>query len=155
MPIDSLSRMNDIAELGKLAPEQVPILKERLLSVFSDLRRQSKSNKPDHMVYLRAFNQLWVQGMEDGQEEFRRNDLVQAAAYFDLMSDAAPDQSWPMLLLAETRVRAGNRKAALKALQEAVKRGVKSPEMLTQDPELAPLSKDPAFQELVRAVGWL
>jgi dienelactone hydrolase len=143
----------DIAGLAQIAPEQLGLLQQRILSAFSDLRRQLKSRDRKHLVYVRAFNQLWVQGMEDGQEQFRKNELNRAAAYFQLMGDVAPDQSWPLLLLAETRVREGNKKAALKALEDAQKRGIKSPETLTHDPELAPLSQDPDFQRIVKAIG--
>jgi len=69
------------------------------------------------------------------------------------MADVAPDQSWPLLLLAETKVREGDKKAALKALDAAVKRGVKSPLSLTGDPELAPLQADPEFQRIVGKIG--
>jgi hypothetical protein len=143
----------DVAGLAQIAPEQVSILQQRVISTFSEIRRQLKSNSRDHLVYVRAFNQLWIQGMEDGQEEFRNNNLVRAAVYFQTMADVAPDQSWPMVLLAETRVREGNKKAALKALEDAAKRGIKSPETLTQDPELAPLSSEPAFQKIVESVS--
>jgi hypothetical protein len=47
----------------------------------------------------------------------------------------------------------GSKKAALKALQEAAKRGIKSPESLTKDPEFAPLSPDPAFQKIVQSIS--
>jgi hypothetical protein len=40
----------------------------------------------------------------------------------------------------------------LKALEEAVKRGVKRPETLTQDPELQPLAGDPEFQRIVQGL---
>jgi predicted Zn-dependent protease len=95
---------------------------------------------------------MLIQGIEAGQDEFRNGRLLPAAAYFELMADVAPDQPWPMLLLAETRVRLGNKKAALKALEEAVKRGVKRPETLTQDPELQPLAGDPEFQRIVQGL---
>jgi predicted esterase len=142
-----------ITQFGTLPPGEEAKLRPEIISQFSDLRRQAKSKSRDHMVYLRAFNQLWIEGIEAGQEDFRENQLVQAAAYFELMADVAPDQSWPLVLLADTQVRAGNRKAALKALEEAAKRGMKSPETLTQDPELKPLFSDPAFQRIVQSVG--
>lgn len=143
----------DITQFGASPPEEQVALKQHIIATFSDLRRQTKSNKSDRLVFVRAFNQLWVEGIEAGQEEFRNNRLVTAAAYFELMADVAPDQSWPMLLLAETRARAGNKKAALKAVEEAVKRGLKSPQTLTQDPELQSLSSDPVFQRIVQGLG--
>lgn len=144
---------SDISQLGSVGPQQIPALKEQIMSVFSDLRRQAKSGGRDHLVYVRAMNQLLLQGIEDGQEQFRSGEYERAAAYFELMADAAPDQSSPLLLLAETRVHMGDKKGALKALKEAVRRGVKSRETLTQDPELAPLLPDPEFQRIVQDVG--
>lgn len=143
----------DIAGLAQVGPEQVSVLQQRIMSVFADLWRQLKSGARDRLVYVRAFNQLWIEGIEDGQEQFRKNEYVRAGAYFQLMADVAPDQSWPLLLLAETKVREGDKKAALKALDAAVKRGVKSPQSLTGDPELAPLQGDPEFQRIVKKVG--
>lgn len=143
----------DIAGIAQVTPDQVSVLQQRVTSVFSDLRRQLKSNARDRLVYVRAFNQLWVQGIEDGQEEFRKHEFVYAADYFQLMANVAPDQSWPLLLLAETKVREGENKAALKVLDEAVKRGVKSPQNITADPELAPLKADPEYQRIVNALG--
>ncbi|HKT48683.1 MAG TPA: hypothetical protein VJV96_00205 [Candidatus Angelobacter sp.] len=143
----------DIAQMGQIGPEQVSIAKQRVISVFSDLHRQAKSDSRNHAVYVRAINELYVQGIEDGQQEFRNKEFPHAADYFELMADAAPDQSWPLLLLAETHVRMGNKKAALKALQEAAKRGIKSPDSLTKDPELAPLASDATFQKIVESVS--
>lgn len=143
----------DIAGLGQAGPEQIPIAQHRILSVFSDLRRGLRSNARDRLVYVRAFNQLWIQGIEDGQEEFRKKEFVLAADYFQLMADVAPDQSWPLILLADTKVRQGDKKAALKVLDEAVKRGIKSPQSITGDPELTPLLAEPEFQRIVNALS--
>lgn len=144
---------SDISQLGTAGPQQVPAVKERIMSAFSDLQRGAQSSGRDHLIYVRAINQLLLEGIEDGQEQFRNREYERAAVYFELMADVAPHQSSPPLLLAETRVHMGDKKAALKALQEAVRRGVKSRETLTQDPELAPLFSDPEFQRIVQDVG--
>ena len=143
----------DLAQLGQIGPEQASLAKQRVISVFADLHRQAKSDLRNHVVYVRAINELYIQGIEDGQQAFRDQEFPHAADYFELMADAVPDQSWPLLLLAETRVRMGNKKAALKALDEAAKRGIKSPDSLTKDPELAPLASEPAFQKIVESVS--
>ena len=90
--------------------------------------------------------------MEAGQGALRENHVSLAIAYFELLSEANPDQAWPLLALAEARVRAGDKKAAVKALEQAVRRGLKSPQTLTEDPELEPLESDPAFQRIVTAL---
>ncbi|HEX7289415.1 MAG TPA: hypothetical protein VF532_24745 [Candidatus Angelobacter sp.] len=141
-----------IAQLGQSAPEVQAGFRQQITSAMFDMRRRAKSNASDHALYARAFNGLWIQGIEAGQDQFRKNEFPAAAVYFELMADVAPDQPWPVLLLAETRVRQGTKKAALKALEEAVKRGVKRPETLTQDPELQPLAGDPEFQRIVQGL---
>jgi dienelactone hydrolase len=145
--------LSDISQLGEQTAQETGLAEQRIISVFSDLRRQAKSNQRNRLVYLRAINQLYIEGIEAGQQAFRNNELERAADYFQLIADAVPDQSGPLLLLAETRVKTGNRKAALKALEKAVKRGVKSPDALTNDPELAPLAAEPAFQKIVQSIN--
>jgi hypothetical protein len=119
---------------------------------MAGLRRQAHSNDKDRMVASRAFTQLWIQGLESGQDQFREGHYTQAAAYYSLMADAAPDQPAPLVYLAEARVRTGNKKGALKAIEEAVHRGLKRPQSLTDDPELQPLASDPAFQQIVQGL---
>jgi tetratricopeptide (TPR) repeat protein len=128
-------------------------LGQHIVKVMSDLRRQANSKSSDHLVGSRAFTQLLIQGMEAGQDALREGRFPQATAYFELMAEAAPDQAWPVLALAEAQVRAGNKKAALKALEQAVQRGVKHAATLTQDPELQPLASDPAFQRIVQGLS--
>jgi hypothetical protein len=139
------------SELQQLVADQdsQAELRNRLVQELSDLRRSSKSKGSEGVVCSRAFLQLWIQGIETGQEEFRNKLFSQAALYFDLMAEANPDQSWPLVLLAEAQTRAGNKKTALKALEEATKRGLKNPQALAQDPELQALTSEPAFQRIV------
>jgi hypothetical protein len=147
------SAAGDLAQLGPADPEMQISLGHHVVSVLADLRRRAHANGSDSAVYSRAFTQLFIQGMEAGQEEFRNNRLSSAAVYFELMAEAAPDQVWPLVTLAETRVRAGNKKAALKALEEAAHRGMKHPEALADDPELQPLASEPAFQKIVQGAS--
>lgn len=144
---------SELAQFGVAEPDAQGGLGQHIASVMSDLRRRANSNGGDHAVYSRAFSQLWIQGLEAGQDAFRENRLSQAAAYFRLMADASPDQTWPLLLLAEASVRAGNKKTALKAIEQAVQRGLKRAQTLTQDPELQPLASDPAFQRIVQGLS--
>jgi hypothetical protein len=122
-------------------------------TVMSDLRRRANSKSADHLVCARAFSQLLIQGMEAGTDALREGRVALATAYFELMTEAAPDQAWPPLALAEAQVRSGNRKAALKALELAIQHGLKHAQTLTQDPELQPLASDPAFQRMVQSLN--
>ncbi len=125
-------------------------LRQNVDATLTDLRRRVRATTgAEHALYVRAFNQLFVQGMEDGEEALRQDHQAQAALYFELMAAASPDTAWPLLRLAATRIKIGNKKTALKALEEAVKRGVKNPDTLTQDPDLQPLASEPEFQKLV------
>jgi dienelactone hydrolase len=143
----------ELAQFGSAEADAQVASGHRIALVLADLRRRSRSNNSESTVYARAFTQLFIQGMEAGQDEFRNNRWSAAAEYFALMAEGAPDQVWPLVALAEARVRAGNKKAALKALEEASQRGLKHPEALAQDPELQPLASEPAFQKIVQGTS--
>jgi dienelactone hydrolase len=143
----------ELAQLGAADENARAGLGRQISSAMSDLRRRANSNSGDHLVYSRAFTQLWIQGLEAGQDAFRENNLITAIAYFESMAEASPDQAWPLLLVAEAQVRSGNKKAAVKAIEQAVRRGLKRAQTLTQDPELQPLASDPAFQRIVQSLS--
>ena len=143
----------ELAQLGSAEPDAQVASGHRIALVLADLRRRAHANSGESTIYARAFTQLFIQGMEAGQDEFRNNRWSAAASYFALMAEAAPDQVWPLVALAEARVRAGNKKSALKALEEASQRGLKHPEALAQDPELQPLASEPAFQKIVQGAS--
>ncbi len=143
----------DLAQLASAERDAQPELAQHISSVMTNLRRQAHSNDKDRMVSSRAFTQLWIQGLESGQDQFREGRYVQAATYYDLMAEVAPDQPGPLVLLAEVRVRSGNKRGALKAIELAVQRGLKRPESLTEDPELQPLASDPQFQQIVQRLS--
>jgi dienelactone hydrolase len=138
------------SELGQLDAQ--PGLARHIASVMKDLRRQEQSKRNDGVVASRAFTQLWIQGIEAGQNQFRQGHYSEAASYFALMAEVAPDKPGPLVLLAEIQVRVGNRKEAVKALEQAVQRGLKKAKTLTDDPELQPLASDPTFQRLVQGL---
>ena len=138
------------SELGQLDAQ--PGLAQHIASVMKDLRHQEQLKGNDGVVASRAFTQLWMQGIEAGQDQFRQGHYSEAASYFALMAEVAPDKPGPLVLLAEAKVRAGNKKEALKALEQAVQRGLKNAKTLTDDPELQPLASDPAFQRLVQGL---
>jgi dienelactone hydrolase len=142
-----------LLRLATAGPDEQIQLKRQVASVLLRLWRRSNSAGSDHALFTRAFNQLWIQGIEEGQEELRQQHFSQAEVYFELMGEAVPDHPWPLLLLAEVRVRAGNYQGAIGALELAVQHGLKNPASVSQDPELQPLSSDPAFQRIVETMG--
>ncbi|MBZ5521316.1 MAG: hypothetical protein LAP21_03565 [Acidobacteriia bacterium] len=143
----------EIARIATAAPEEQAQLKLNISAALSSLWRQSNANGSDRALSTRAFNQLWIQGIEQGHEELRQRHLLQAEAYFEIMGESVPDHPWPLLMLAEVRVKIGNKKGAIKAIEEAVKQGLKNPANLTQDPELQPLASEPAFQKIVESIS--
>jgi dienelactone hydrolase len=121
--------------------------------VYEDMRRLKDNGahfKPEaqRLVFLRAYSDLWAQGIESGQADFESRHFERAEFYFRLMGEI-DDDPWPCLLLAETRTAMGKRKQALKDLREAVKRGLKNPEILEEDANLRTLSSEPEFKELI------
>lgn len=116
------------------------------------LKREAEHVKKEdaRLIYIRSFNDLWVQAMEAGQQELEINKQPgKAEFYFRLISEITPDQPWPAVLLAEAHALKGDRKRALKDLHEAVKRGMKHPESITENANLQSLRSDPEFQQMV------
>jgi len=144
---------SNLSQLASAGPGAQPGLAQDIASVMKNLRRQEQSNGNDRAVASRAFTQLLIEGIEAGQDQFRQGHYAQAAAYFTLMAQVAPDKPGPLVLLAEAEVRGGNKKEALKALEQAVHRGLKTVTTLTDDPELQPLASDPAFQRIVQELS--
>jgi hypothetical protein len=127
-----------------------PGLAQDIASVMRDLREKAHLKDKNSAVSSRAFTELWVECIEAGQDLFRQGHYIQAATYFSLMAEVAPDKPGLLVMLAEAKVRAGDKKDAVKTLELAVHRGLKDTKALTDDPELQPLASDPAFQRIVQ-----
>jgi len=108
-------------------------------------------NEKTRLISTRTFEGIWAQAIESGQRELEQRHFEKAEAYFDLMRQVT-DRPWPALLLAETHATAGNKKQAVRDLQEAVKRGLKDAEALQSDPRLQGMKDDPEFQKLVASL---
>jgi dienelactone hydrolase len=143
----------ELGRLGSVEAANQPMLAQHIASMMKNLQYGEKSNGSDRAVSSRAFAQLWMEGIEAGQDQFRQRRFKEAISYFALMAEVAPDQPGPLVLLAEANVRLGNKKEALKNLKEAVKRGLKYTKTLTEDPELRPLASDPTFQQIVQGTN--
>ena len=105
-------------------------------------------NETKRLIARRAFDELWVAGVENGQQELESRHFEKADACFDLMSKVR-DDPWPVLLLAETHTAAGNRKLAIKDLREAVRRGLNDAAAIESNERLQTLKSDPDFQKLM------
>jgi len=127
-------------------------LRTEIVDGMAGLRNKAKQakNEDARLICQRAFDQLWVQGIEAGQAELEiRKQLSKAEFYFQLMSSVTPDRPWPVLLLAETSALRGDKKRALKELHEAVKRGLQHAESIEEDANLQTLRLEPEFQRIV------
>ena len=139
-----------LAAFDESSADQRIALRTDLVDGLRNLKSQAERSKPEQrLVLLRAFHDLWAQGIEAGQAQLERKQFDNAASYFQLMGDITPEEPWPMLLLAETHASMGNKKQALKDLREAVRRGLKNPDFLEHDPNLETLRKDPEFLSLI------
>jgi len=125
-------------------------LRVEIVQAMNGLKNQAAHAKreEERLVLERAFQDMMVEGIENGQQEFQAKHFGKAESCFDLMRQIS-DEPWPVLLLAETRAAMGNKKQALKDLREAVHRGLKDAEVLESDKQLQVLNTDPDFQKLV------
>ncbi|MGA7157542.1 MAG: tetratricopeptide repeat protein [Acidobacteriaceae bacterium] len=140
---------DELGQLGAANADAQPALAQKIAPEMEDLQREQQMHGENWMVDARAFSQLLMEGVEAGEEQFRQGNYTAAASYFGLMAEVAPDKPGALLLLADAELRQGDKKDALKTLEQAVQRGLKR-KSLTGDPELKPLASDATFQEMVQ-----
>jgi hypothetical protein len=133
---------NSVADITALRLEV-----RQQLAALNDQAKHSK-NEEKRLISGRVFSGVFVGAMEDGQQQLAARHFEKAEAYFDLMRQVS-DDPWPVLLLADTHAAAGNRKLAIKDLQEAVRRGLKDRAVIESDPQLQGLKSEPDFQKLL------
>ena len=133
---------NSVADMTELRLEV-----RQEMGALNDQAKHSK-NEEKRLISGRVFSGVFVSAMEDGQQQLAGRHFEKAEAYFDLMRQVS-DDPWPLLLLADTHAAAGNRKLAIKDLQEAVRRGLKDRAVIESDPQLQGLKNEPEFQKLV------
>jgi dienelactone hydrolase len=125
-------------------------LRTEILQAVARLQREAENSTPQSrsLIFGRALDDMWVMGMEDGQQELEARHFEKAEACFELMQQIRTDP-WPALLLAETHAAAGNKRQALLDLEEAVRRGLKDADAIESDPRLQVLKSDSEFQKLL------
>lgn len=128
-------------------------LRTEILQGMGRLNDQSEHAKKetDRLIASRAFGDLWVSSIENGQQELQARHFDKAEACFQLMSQVRNDP-WPMLLLADTHAAAGNKKQAIKDVQEAIRRGLKDASILASEPGLQGLKGDAEFQKVLEGL---
>ena len=142
--------MPKIAALADNSAPDTTSLRIEVRQQLGMLREQARhhKNETNRLIASRAFGGIFVRTMEDGQQQLAARHFEKAEACFDLMRQVT-DDPWPVLLLADTHAAAGNRRLAIKDLQEAVGRGVKDRAVIENDPLLQSLKGEPDFQKLL------
>jgi len=143
---------SDISRIADTDSDARLSLRNEITDGMNSLKRRADhaKNEDERLIFKRAFSELWAQGIEAGQAELEHSKhFANAELYFQLMAAVTPDEPWPYLLLAETAVGRGDKKQANKELREAVKRGLKNPDVLDEDVNLESLRGDAEFQQLV------
>jgi hypothetical protein len=144
---DIAAKLRDY-EQGSVADPNT--LRTQILQAISGLKDQAAhaKNESKRLVYSRAIEDLWVEGIENGQQEWEAKHFDRAEACFELMSQVK-SEPWPSLLLARTHVAWGKKKQAIRDLKESVKRGYKDADAIESDSEFQTLKTEPEFQKLV------
>jgi len=126
-------------------------LRREIVDNFRQLQTQAEHADKDNRrnVFERSFNDLWAQGVEAGQGQMKQRHFDLAVNYFQMMGEVSPNEPWPALLSAEAWTAAGNKKEALKSLREAVRRGLKNPDLLEANRNLSALAAEPEFQTIL------
>lgn len=125
-------------------------LRLSIVQAMSALKNRAEHSKDERnrLIYARAFEDMRVEGIENGQQELEAGHFAKAESCFELMSQIS-DDAWPFLLLAEAHAASGDSRRAMRALADAVRHGLKNAETLASDPRLQVLKSDPAFQKLL------
>src|SRR5262249_39469956 len=100
------------------------------------------------LVYSLAYDDMRVEGIENGQQELESRHYEKAEMCFQLMTEVS-DSPWPELLLAETHAAAGKKKQAIADLQQTMRRGLKDAPAIESTPRFDVLKSDPEFQKLL------
>ena len=142
-----------IAALANNSTQDATSLRIEVRQQLGALNDQAKRNKNEtkRLIAGRAFAGIFVSTMEDGQQQLAARHFEKAEIYFDVMRQAT-DDAWPSLALADTHAAAGNRRLAIKDLQEAMRRGVKDRTAVESDPQLQSLKGDPDFEKLLSSL---
>jgi len=142
-----------LVRFSTAGPDERMQLTRDIHSTLLRLWRKAGASESEGTLYTRAFTQLWAAGIELGEEALDQEHLPQAEAYFELMGKAIPGRAGPLVHLAKIRVKAGDKKGAIEALEEAVRQGWKDPSSLLQDPDLKALAAEPEFRKVVDKMG--
>jgi predicted Zn-dependent protease len=122
-----------------------------LVRTIISLRSQSDQtqNESDRVVARRILSVFWVRLSQESSLDLEKGDYTRAALRMELMTEIRPDSPRVYYNLACAYARSGNKKRALKALDDAVTRGFSNLSKLQKDPDLETIRGDSAFQRIL------
>ena len=139
-------------EMLRATPVERLNLMPQIYSLVRDLRQGAAREKPPEKARRRALAQVFAHSYETGEAALRQKDHAFAVASFDLAAEAWPESPGPSFALARAHAANGRKKQALDALREAVRKGLRSADLLRSTPEFAPLQSAPEFQKIVQSL---
>jgi hypothetical protein len=151
---DWIADSNDT--VAALAREQLPLVPRVLTALeVPALRKQSLSSDAEVALSAsRRLNAVAVKAAFYVPEQLKADGrLADAVRWYEIAAAIEPESPGPHLGRARAYARSGNRKAALEALRAAASHGLRIPRpRLAEDPELAVLAGDPAFEEILKTL---
>lgn len=149
-----LREFNAAFDLFLTQPAERSVARAAVEAQVTQLKRRRESARKDWRgrVTERAFSQVTARLFEAGEGRRREKEFALAVSLYELLSAAAPDNPGPYFQIAKTFAQAGKKKEAIRALQEAVKRGFNRTDLLEQQ-EFDDLRSEAQFQTVVAAVA--
>lgn len=173
--LDALKKSSALKEAEKSEKKQIQqqyVLEDQISPMLSDYIEETSSNpnelrmdiiqamiglkeQADHskdeskrLVAGRAFDHLWVGGIESGEQDLQARHFEKAENCFNLLREIQ-DDPLPYVLLAKTHAAEGKQKEAISDLQHAVRKGFNDAAAITSDKQLQLLKTDPEFQSVL------
>jgi dienelactone hydrolase len=127
----------------------------RLYTIIGDFQRGAeKARDPgEQLVRKRVLTTSFSYAYERGDAALQNKDYELAVLCFELARKAMPGSPGPDYQMARLHAIKGKKKEVLASLREAVKKGLRSAELLRTTPEFAALQSEAEFQKILDALG--
>lgn len=145
-----------LAHLEALKAQTVsPAMTMRLHSKLSELKDAVKSAKEPSKARAakRAQSEVFARFYENGVLSLTDKQFSLAASLLESASEAAPESPAPFYQLARVYAESGNKKKALEALHQAVKRGLRNAKLLQETLEFAALKDNEEFKKILAGLA--
>ena len=127
---------------------------QELARNFISLRSMASrtGNEADRLAAARVLAFLWMRFNEDAARDLQSRKYGAASLRLELMGQIQPENPGVFYRLSRIYAVDGNKKAALKALKSAVKKGFKNAADLETNPDFEAIRTDPAFLDILEAL---